>query len=84
MRNNTVLMIICKLLVPKFSLFISTKAAAASKPTTPGRNPLNTAATAGCFWYLRKKRLISTIRMNEGSTTAPVVMIEPKMPKACE
>ena len=35
--------------LPKFSLFIKTRAAAASKPTTAGRNPLNTASTAGCF-----------------------------------
>ena len=31
----------------KFSLFIKTNAAAASKPTTAGRSPLNTAVTAG-------------------------------------
>ena len=33
----------------KFSAFINTNAADASNPTTAGRNPLNTASTAGCF-----------------------------------
>ena len=33
----------------KFSFVISTKAAEASRPTTAGRKPLNTASTTGCF-----------------------------------
>jgi hypothetical protein len=61
----------------KFSVFINTRAADASSPTTAGRNPLNTASTAGCFWYFRKNLLITNIRMNEGSTTAKVAMTEP-------
>ena len=39
----------------KFSEFINTSAAEASRPTTAGRSPLNTASTEGCFWYFRKK-----------------------------
>lgn len=61
----------------KFSVFINIKAADARRPTTAGRNPLNTASTAGCFWYFRKNLLIANIRMNEGSTTAKVAMTEP-------
>jgi len=75
---------ICVVSVPKFSLFIKTNAAAASNPTTPGRSPLNTDAMIGCFWYFKKKRLISIIRMKEGSTTEKVAMIEPKIPTVCE
>ena len=70
--------------VPKFSPFISTKAAEASSPTTPGRNPLNTAATDGCFWYFRKNLLIIIMRINEGSTTEHVATAEPSIPVACE
>lgn len=32
----------------KFSEFINTSAAEASRPTTAGRSPLNTASTEGC------------------------------------
>ena len=78
------LIIICAVSVPKFSPFIRTKAAAASSPTTPGRSPQNTASTAGCFWYFKKKRLITTMRMKEGSTTDIVAIVDPNTPKACE
>lgn len=61
----------------KFSAFIKTSAADANNPTTAGRSPLNTASTAGCFWYFRKNLLIVSIRMNEGSTTAKVAMHDP-------
>ena len=47
--NIIILVIMPYVSVPKFSPFISTSAAEASNPTTPGRNPLNTAATDGCF-----------------------------------
>ena len=57
-----------------------TSEAAASRPTTPGRNPLKTEATAGCFWYFRKKRLINIIRMKEGNTTEHVAIMEPRIP----
>ena len=33
----------------KFSEFINTSAAEASRPTTAGRSPLNTTSTEGCF-----------------------------------
>lgn len=64
----------------KFSSFIKTRAADANNPTTAGRSPLNTASTAGCFWYFRKNLLIVSIRMNEGSTTAKVAMHDPNTP----
>ena len=65
---------------PKFSAFINTKAADASKPTTAGRKPLKTDSTTGCFWYFKKKRLMVSIRMNEGNTTANVANAEPNTP----
>ena len=66
------LTITCQESFPKFSPFISTSAAAASRPTTPGRSPLNTAATEGCFWYFKKNRLMRSIRIKEGKITARV------------
>lgn len=42
-------MMFCLISVPKFSPFISTKAAAANSPTTAGLNPLKTASIAGWF-----------------------------------
>ena len=54
----------------KFSEFINTSAAEASRPTTAGRSPLNTASTEGCFWYFRKNLLMVSISRKEGSTTA--------------
>lgn len=64
----------------KFSEFINTSAAEASRPTTAGRSPLNTAYTEGCFWYFRKNLLMVSISRKEGSTTANVAIIEPKIP----
>lgn len=63
----------------KFSEFINTSAAEASRPTTAGR-VLNTASTEGCFWYFRKNLLMVSISRKEGSTTANVAIIEPKIP----
>ena len=63
----------------KFSAFIKTSAADANNPTTAGRSPLNTASTAGCFWYFKKNRLMITINMNDGKTTAKVAMQEPNI-----
>ena len=57
----------------KFSEFINTSAAEASRPTTAGRSPLNTASTEGCFCYFRKNLLMVSISRKEGSTTANVV-----------
>ena len=62
----------------KFSWFINTKAAAARRPTTAGLKPLNTASTMGWELYLKKNLLISSIKINEGSTTAKVAVIEPQ------
>ena len=70
--------------LPKFSAFISSKEADASKPTTAGRSPLKTASTEGCFWYFKKNLLMSNIRMKEGNTTAKVAVHEPSMPIHCE
>ena len=60
---------------PKFSTFISTRAAEASSPTTAGRSPLNTDSTTGCFWYFKKNLLMVSIRMNDGNTTANVANV---------
>ena len=64
----------------KFSEFINTSAAEASSPTTAGRSQLHTASTEGSYWYFRKNLLMVSISRKEGSTTAKVAIIEPKIP----
>ena len=66
--------------VEKFSGVINNKQAAASKPTTAGRKPVNTCSTMGWFLYCIKNFDISSMSINEGSTTAKVAVTEPKMP----
>ena len=53
---------------------------------TPGPIGINsatyvgyTASTTGCFWYFKKNRLMITINMNDGKTTAKVAMQEPNI-----
>ena len=41
---------------PKFSVFISTRAAEAMSPMTAGRNPANVSVTCRLSWYRIKKR----------------------------
>ena len=65
----------------KFSLFISSKAAARIRPTTAGRKPLKTLSTAGSFLCFRRNLLTSNIKMKLGSTTANVAIKLPKMPQ---
>lgn len=61
----------------KFSFVISSKAAAASNPTTAGRKPINTLCTVGVCIYFINIRLISIISMSEGSTSATVATTLP-------
>ena len=61
----------------KFSFVISSKAAAASNPTTAGRKPINTLCTVGVCIYFINIRLINIISMSEGSTSAMVATTLP-------
>ena len=65
--------------VEKFSGVINISVAAASKPTTAGRNPVKTLFTNGVFMYFMNILLIRIMRINEGSTKAKVAVILPKM-----
>ena len=68
----------------KFSLFIKSKAAAASKPTTAGRKVLKTFSTEGWLRYFIRNLLMSSIRIKLGNTTAKVARKLPKTPQAEE
>ena len=65
--------------VEKFSLLQSNRVAAANKPTTAGRRPLNTDCTSGVFMYFINILLIRIIKMSEGSTSAKVAVTLPRM-----
>ena len=65
--------------VEKFSLLQSKGVAAANKPTTAGRRPLNTDCTKGVFIYFINILLMSIIKMSEGSTKAKVAVAEPSI-----
>ena len=69
--------------VEKFSLLQSRRVAAASRPTTAGRKPVKTDCTNGVFIYFINMRLISIIRISEGSTKAKVAVAEPSVAIAC-
>ena len=49
--------------LPKLAVFISSRAEAASSPTTAGRSPLKTDSTVGCFWNFRKYLLIGRLNV---------------------
>lgn len=63
--------------VEKLSRVHNNKVAAASKPTTAGRNPMNTDCTVGVCMYFMNILLMSTIRISDGSTKAMVEMKDP-------
>ena len=65
----------------KFSLFIKSNAAAASRPTTAGRKPLKTFSTDEWLRYFIRNLLISNIKMKLGSTTAKVARKLPRIPQ---
>lgn len=61
----------------KFDEFARTKAAAAIRPITVGRNPQKAYPTYLLDLNLTKKMQIIVININEGRTTAEVATIEP-------
>src|SRR5574344_1866661 len=61
----------------KFSLFINSNAAAASKPTTAGLNPVKMLCTNGVCIYFMNILLIRIIKMSEGKMRANVAVAEP-------
>ena len=63
----------------KFSGVISNNVAAPRRPTTAGRSPLKIDCTAGVFIYFRNIRLMSIMRMNDGSTRANVAVALPRI-----
>ena len=63
--------------VEKLSGVISNRVAAASKPTTAGRNPVKIDCTVWVCIYFINIRLMSTIRISEGNTRAKVAVAEP-------
>ena len=63
--------------VEKLSGVMSSSVAAASKPTTAGRKPLNTDCTRCVCMYFMKSLLMSIMRMSEGSTNANVAVMLP-------
>ena len=65
--------------VLKFSRVHNNKVAAASRPTTAGRRPRNTDVTVGVCMYFMNIMLMSTISISEGSTSANVAVIDPRM-----
>ena len=62
-----------------FSAFISNSVAAASKPTTAGRSPMNMLVTTGWPMYFMNILEIRIIRMSEGRTNAKVAVREPRI-----
>ena len=64
--------------VEKFSALQSNRVAAAKRPTTAGRKPVNTDCTRWVFIYFINILLIRIIKMSEGSTRAKVAVAEPK------
>ena len=48
-------------------------------PTTTGRSPVKMLFSAMLFWWRCTKRLAYSTNMNEGSTTASVVMADPRI-----
>jgi len=62
----------------KFSSVIKSRAAAPNIPTTAGRKPAKTSCTAEVFIYFISILLMSTIRINDGSTSAKVAVALPK------
>lgn len=65
----------------KFSLFIKSKAAAASKPTTAGRKALKTFSTDEWVLYFKRNLLMRNIKMKLGNTTAKVAKKLPNTPQ---
>lgn len=63
---------------PKFSSFISSRVAAAKRPTTAGLSPLKIFCTGSVFIYFINILLMSIMRTREGSTKAVVATTEPK------
>ena len=69
-------------MLPKFSSFMSSKAAAANRPTTAGRKPWKVLSTALWFLYLIRNLLMISISTKLGKTTAKVAIKLPRMPQA--
>ena len=65
--------------VLKFSRVHNNKVAAANNPTTAGRNPWKTEVTVRVCMYFMNILLMSIIRMSEGSTSAKVAVVEPRI-----
>ena len=62
----------------KLSPFIKRSVAAASNPTTAGRNPSNILCTMGELTYLRNILLMRIIKTSDGNTNANVAITEPR------
>ena len=67
-------------MLPKFSLFISNRAAAAKRPTTAGRRPWKVFSTALWFLYFIRNLLMISMSTKLGKTTAKVAMKLPRIP----
>lgn len=65
--------------VEKFSLVQRSRVAAANRPTTAGRKPMNTDCTICVFMYFINILLMSSIRISEGSTKAKVDVADPRI-----
>ena len=64
----------------KLSAVHSNSAAAARRPTTAGRRPVNTSSTTGWFLNLIRNRLMIIINMKLGRITEKVARNDPSTP----
>ena len=71
---------ISKVSDPKFSAFISNKAADAINPITTGRNPMNIPRIATLSLWRAIKWLVYATRRNDGRTTTSVQTTDPSTP----